>query len=734
MRSMVYNELEQIGKVERLPNMATYISLGEAADYLGVSRNTLRNWDLSGKLIADRNPVNGYRRYDMDVLSQLKAEMDGVRFEQEAVIEEIAAVTAPNKENTSRSIRALINRLHNIIRDSDASSDIMERFDEVSKLLFIRLLEGRNSEVFLSICEDSSACAERIRNRYTEFLGEHGIDSYGRSETILLSDDCLFQCAQLLSGVELELNSTDIKGLAYEEVIRGTFDKSDNQQFFTPPLIVDYMAAMFGDRLIGTICDPACGTSSFLISASKIEREASFLGFEIDPRLAWVSQLNLCLHDMNNGEVKLLGDGGTLGPGADEYFSTVDVILTNPPFGSDYSDQSILSRFALGKAKKSRRRGILFIEQSWNLLKPGGVVAIIIDQGVLTSSSAKDVRDYIVGHFNILAITDLPDTAFMPYATVSTSILFLEKRKPDEETRSVSTFFARAHNVGRRPNGDDDYYYDDDGNAHVNNDLTGILAAWNSYHANGSIDGSDDIYVCDLDNEVFDNPDTRLDFAFHHPMRLQSIADIERSHYPLAELGEICTERNESYVPSADPDASTIMLTGLANIESNNGHAIQVRTAAASVKSGVKRYEMNDILFAKMRPALRKVALMPFEDGGYASNECAVFTVNRNDEGEYIIDPLLLAAVLRSDFVYGQIVHLVQGSGRPRISNKNLRHIKVPVIPKSLQERYAARIVAQTKIVTQMKRDAAALIREASNLEETTINECVSDILGGIDD
>ena len=33
----------------------------------------------------------------------------------------------------------------------------------------------------------------------------------------------------------------EIKGLAYEDTIRGTFDKSDNQQYFTPYQIVDFM-------------------------------------------------------------------------------------------------------------------------------------------------------------------------------------------------------------------------------------------------------------------------------------------------------------------------------------------------------------------------------------------------------------------------------------------------------------------------------------------------------------
>lgn len=716
--------------------MPNFVSLGEAADYLGVSRNTLRNWDQNGKLVASRNPKNGYRRYDMNSLASIKAEIDGAdpQCKCERDLQRDECISNVGEERVSRSVRAIINRLHCIIRDSDASSNIMDRFDEISKVLFVWLLDDSLSTESIEEKKDVHVFAERIRKRYIELLNQNNIESFGRTETILLSDDCLARCARLLSETRLPANNSDIKGFAYEEVIRGTFDKSDNQQFFTPSHIVDFMVSMFINRLSGIVCDPACGTASFLISAARTEAGASYLGFEIDSRLSWVSQLNLCLHGIANGEVLLLGEGGALGFDAKRFFSSVDVILTNPPFGSDYTDQSILSQYILGKGKKSRRRGILFIEQSWNLLKPGGVAAIIIDQGVLTSTSTRDVREFIKSHFNILAIIDLPDSAFMPYAAVSTSILFLEKRSISLDKYCIRTFFAKANNVGRRANGDEDFVYDEDGNAKLNTDLDKIINEWRRFNLTGAIESTNEVYVCNLDSEAFDNPEIRLDFSFHHPMRLKSLSDIEHSLYPLVDLGEICTERNVTYVPSADPDATTIMLTGLANIEPNNGHAIQVCTAAASIKSGVKRYEKNDIIFAKMRPSLRKVALMPFEGGGYASNECAVFSVMVDENGDYIIDPRLLSVILRSNFVYGQIVHLIQGSGRPRISNRNLRHIKIPIIPKVLQERFIEQIESQTKVVTQMKKDAAALLREASKLEETTINNCIDSILGDNND
>jgi excisionase family DNA binding protein len=51
-----------------------YLRISDAADYLGVSPNTLRNWERAGKIVAHRHPVNSYRlfrREDLDALLQL---------------------------------------------------------------------------------------------------------------------------------------------------------------------------------------------------------------------------------------------------------------------------------------------------------------------------------------------------------------------------------------------------------------------------------------------------------------------------------------------------------------------------------------------------------------------------------------------------------------------------------------------------------------------------------------
>jgi len=55
-------------EVEKLSD---YLRISEAAEYLGVSPNTLRNWVNAGKIVAVRHPVNDYRlfkREDLDAL------------------------------------------------------------------------------------------------------------------------------------------------------------------------------------------------------------------------------------------------------------------------------------------------------------------------------------------------------------------------------------------------------------------------------------------------------------------------------------------------------------------------------------------------------------------------------------------------------------------------------------------------------------------------------------------
>ncbi len=48
-----------------------FLTVSQAAELLGVSASTLRNWDRAGKVKAVRHPVNGYRLYRRADLEKL---------------------------------------------------------------------------------------------------------------------------------------------------------------------------------------------------------------------------------------------------------------------------------------------------------------------------------------------------------------------------------------------------------------------------------------------------------------------------------------------------------------------------------------------------------------------------------------------------------------------------------------------------------------------------------------
>jgi site-specific DNA-methyltransferase (adenine-specific) len=51
------------------------ITIKKAAELLGVSEQTLRRWDKSGKLQARRHPINGYRLYFKQTIMKLRREI-----------------------------------------------------------------------------------------------------------------------------------------------------------------------------------------------------------------------------------------------------------------------------------------------------------------------------------------------------------------------------------------------------------------------------------------------------------------------------------------------------------------------------------------------------------------------------------------------------------------------------------------------------------------------------------
>ena len=696
--------------------MNRLIGIASAAEMLDVSKQTLRNWDRSGQLTALRNPNNNYREYRLSDIEELMQRNE--------------APPPPFDPATTRNastFRRVLAKVHNIIRDNDGNSSILERFDECIKLLFL-FLSGQktplaNSSLSRKCKEKDSDYGIRLRGEYAERGRFYSGYLPKQFAEIKLSPKTIALVGDTLSGTNFAHLPLDAKGLAYEDMIRNTFDKGENQQFFTPSVVVDFLTELVRPYCRGIVCDPACGTGGFLVSVFRRGLHArKLVGFEIDQRLAWVTDMNLNAHGITDYEILLLENGGTLGFSAERYFNSLDLIITNPPFGSDFSEPIQLSKFALGRGKLSRRRGVLFIERCLQLLKNHGHVGIVIDDGVLSSPSTTDVREYVISHSEILAIISLPESAFLPYANVNTSILLLRKSSNPDLKRP--TFFAKAKHVGRRTNGEPDTIFDAAGKESLKSDLPEILLEWRAFVETGTLhNATKNVFVGKIAKnfKLGQASVNRLDFQYHHPSRHQARQKLRKSKNTICNLSDLCDEVKEIAIPSKQMTDQYIRYTGLANIEAETGIARQIEVFANTLKSSVKKYGPFDILFSRMRPNLRKVALADFSEGGHCSPECSVLRV------KYIgntpkMDPLILSIVLRSDLVFGQLLHLITGIGRPRLSSKDLMSVQIPLPSQEQQYRIRSTYEAEKQSYEILSREAASLLRNASQRRREAVN------------
>jgi type I restriction enzyme M protein len=147
-----------------------------------------------------------------------------------------------------------------------------------------------------------------------------------------------------------------------------------------------------------------------------------------------------------------------------------DLIFTNPPFGANIpiNDPDLLAKFDLGHNWKKDEHGtfhntgrsnseppeILFIDQCYQFLKPGGKMAIVLPDGILGNPNTEYVRDWILKKFKVLASIDLAVEAFLPQVGVQASLLFLQKKTDDEilqaqlQQENYAVFMAIAEKLG----------------------------------------------------------------------------------------------------------------------------------------------------------------------------------------------------------------------------------------------------------------------------------------------
>ena len=371
-----------------------------------------------------------------------------------------------------------------------------EAFDELDKLIFCKIWDEKkprkkgqpydfqvfNEPIPKNATKEEIAKIEYkistdLYNRINKLYDEgKKRDPEVFKDNIRLSHQKVKTVVSYLESINLSKTDLDSKGKAFETFM-GSYFRGDFGQYFTPRNIVKFIVQSLPIENDSRVLDTSCGSGGFLLYAlDKIRNKAGefyeentiehynywhdfaekkLFGIEINEQIARTAKMNMIIHD--DGHTNVVASDGLLKDnvirektGNQEFkYNSFDFIITNPPFGSSVkqTEKAYLHQYGLGvkdvswldtkntavKGRANQSTEVLFIEQAYNFLKPGGILAIVIPDGILTNSSLQYVRDKIEKWYRIIAVVSMPQTAFAHTgAGVKSSVMFLRKWSDDK--------------------------------------------------------------------------------------------------------------------------------------------------------------------------------------------------------------------------------------------------------------------------------------------------------------
>jgi type I restriction enzyme M protein len=212
------------------------------------------------------------------------------------------------------------------------------------------------------------------------------------------------------------------------------------------------------------------------------------LGIDLNPALVRAAKMNMVMNNDGSGglwQANTLENPHLWNPelASRVPLGTVDVIVSNPPFGSKIpiDDDAILVQYDLAAVwdldesgvwgiridqhgnrvlQKSQPPEILFIERCLQLLVPGtGRMAMVIPNGILNNPGMAYVRSWLIRHAQILAVVDMQRDLFQPGNDTQTSMVLMRRLDASEVLEAETSgldyplFMAVAEKIGHDKRG-----------------------------------------------------------------------------------------------------------------------------------------------------------------------------------------------------------------------------------------------------------------------------------------
>jgi type I restriction enzyme M protein len=270
----------------------------------------------------------------------------------------------------------------------------------------------------------------------------------------------------------LEMTS-DVKGDAYEGLLeRNAQDvKSGAGQYFTPRPLINAIVDCIQPRPGEIIADPACGTGGFLLSAhtylathfdldkpqKRHLRYDSLRGVELVDGVSRLCAMNLFLHGIGPDDDKKPPPIKTDDSLRNEPSETVEVVMTNPPFGKKSSITVVNDEGETDKETVTYNRPdfwtttsnkqLNFVQHVKSLLKINGRAAVVVPDNVLFEGGAGEkIRRKLLQECDVHTLLRLPTGIFYAQG-VKANVLFFDRKPGAKEawTRKVWIYDLRTN-------------------------------------------------------------------------------------------------------------------------------------------------------------------------------------------------------------------------------------------------------------------------------------------------
>lgn len=482
---------------------------------------------------------------------------------------------------------------------------------------------------------------------------------------------------------EFEYTHSEKLGDAFEYLLSVMGSQGDAGQFRTPRHIIDFLVAVVDPSKTDTILDPACGTAGFLISAFKHIKEKNsnkltpderkrliqnVVGYDISPDMVRLSLVNLYLHGFSDPHIS---EYDTLSS-EERWNENFDVILANPPFMSPKGGIRPHKKFSIS----SNRSEVLFVDYIAEHLNPKGRAGIIVPEGVIFQSGTayKDLRKMLVDNY-LYAVVSLPAGIFNPYSGVKTSILLMDK---EFAKTKQDILFVKVDNDG--------YNLGAQRNAVKGGQLNDAVEIIKHFKC-GTFSDSKIAHAVQK-SEIAKNGDYNLsgDRYKNVVVQLSSFPIVELGNYIKVDNGRVLTEFDEI------GNVACIKVSDM-NLPQNSNEII---TSSHWIKSTTfELLPVNSIVFPKRGAAIatnkKRITRIPC----LIDNNCMGITV-------------LDVNVLNPDYLFEfmrqfDLTTISNSAGIALINNPDIKGVKIPLPPLSVQQEIVNEIEGYQKIIDGAK-------------------------------